>query len=564
MKKTTRNHLAGIFMLTAAAVLSTSPVIQPLAAASDTIITNTPSTGTLTITKTNMNHTAVKGAKYTAYKIMSLTPGKTAGEYASYAVTTTYADALKGVTADALGNYSAAKIEKLLPQLEAVAANDATGVKSESTGDNGSTKLTLDTGWYLIVETETPVGAIASLPFLVAIPSTNNIISPDGTETAGTEWDYSIEAAPKTSTVSVDKNIINGQGAKDSTLVSKKEVYTGKHDTAAVGDYIKYKITTSVPEYADAFFLPEDPPTFEFSDTLSKGLTILNDTNHPIKIRIGGTDTADGTLVEASEGGKTNFELSAIPQEDDTKADLTLKFTPDFLKNPLYRGKSLSIEYEAELNANAVMGKDGNTNNVIMTYNNKPNTETYTSPVPDGPNNTVNPDTRVYTYGIIVDKFSEAIGTAPSVPLEGAEFKLFKTSDDTAPAVQVTDTNGALTFPGLDAGTYYLKETKSPKGYSLLTNPIKVEIIPAQDATGKITGYGFTLKVNGTAITATDGKHVTKISTDSGKATIAIENHKGFTLPATGGSGIFFTISVSAAGLLAVTFYILKSKKKEE
>lgn len=130
--------------------------------------------------------------------------------------------------------------------------------------------------------------------------------------------------------------------------------------------------------------------------------------------------------------------------------------------------------------------------------------------------------------------------------------------------VKVTDEAGAITFPGLDAGTYFLKEIKSPKGYSLLTNPIKVELIPAKDDTGKITDYGFSLKVNDVAITAAEGDHVTKLSANGGTATIAIENHKGFTLPATGGSGIFFTLSVSAAGLLAVTFYILKSKKKEE
>ena len=40
-----------------------------------------------------------------------------------------------------------------------------------------------------------------------------------------------------------------------------------------------------------------------------------------------------------------------------------------------------------------------------------------------------------------------------------------------------TDEAGNLSFRKLDAGTYYLKETKSPEGYTLLADAIKVEII---------------------------------------------------------------------------------------
>ena len=34
----------------------------------------------------------------------------------------------------------------------------------------------------------------------------------------------------------------------------------------------------------------------------------------------------------------------------------------------------------------------------------------------------------------------------------------------------------AFTITGLEAGTYYLKETKAPNGYNALTSPIKIEI----------------------------------------------------------------------------------------
>ena len=39
-----------------------------------------------------------------------------------------------------------------------------------------------------------------------------------------------------------------------------------------------------------------------------------------------------------------------------------------------------------------------------------------------------------------------------------------------------SDENGLFKVIGLDDGTYWLKETKAPDGYNLITDPIKIEI----------------------------------------------------------------------------------------
>lgn len=563
MKKEIRNNFAGFFMLTAAAVMSTVPVLTPLTAAADTIITNATTQGTLTVIKkdTSTAHNPVPGAAYTAYKIVSLTPGEKVGEYASYEIVDTYKKTLgDNFHADDLGNYSAVRLEGLIKELEEAARGDTAGIPCPSPTDvNGSTVFTLPTGWYLIVETTTPAGAVAGMPFLVSIPSTNNIISPDGEEIAGTEWDFDITAEPKSPMVTVDKYIINAQAAKDSTFVSENKQYTGRNDTVALGDLVEYEITATVPEFADTFFHKDATPKFEFTDTLSQGLTLLNQGDNLIKVFV------DGTEIPAAKDDKTYYELSAQPQEDNSIADLKLIFKNDFLTNDLYKGKTVSIQYYAQVNANAVMGNAGNTNNVIMTYSNKPDSIVSASPVPDEDEPV--PDSHVYTYGISVDKFAEG----DSAPLSGAKFMLFTDAALTKTVkgadnndFQITDQNGAISFPRIDAGTYYLKEVQSPAGYSLLANPVKVEIIPTTDADGKVTKGDFTLEVNDVPVTAKSGNHVTQLSQESGIATIAIENHKGFSLPITGGSGILFTIVLSAVGLLVITVYMLKSPKKEE
>lgn len=560
----------GLLILVAATVLNTAPVLHPVTASADTIITNTKTQGTLTITKKDntKDQNLIAGATYTAYKIMNLTPGATAGAYASYSIVDTYKEVLKNITPDTLGNYSAVQMEGLIQGLEQAASNDTAKIESAATTEaDGSTVLTLDTGWYLIRETNTPTGVMACMPFLAAIPTTNNVYSPDGTVTAEMEWDYDIDAVPKSPVITVDKQIINGQAGKDSAFVTDKKNYTGRNDTAAEGDLVNYEITAVIPEFNDSFF-QNTSPKFEFSDTLSRGLTILNSEEQLIKVFVNDKE------IQSEDGETTNFVLTAVPQSADTTPDLTLVFTDDFLKNNLYKGKPLSVKYFARVNDQAVMNENGNTNNVLMTYSNNPASYVSVSPVPD--DNGVVPDTRVYTYGITVDKFAEDGTTS----LPGAKFKLFKDAEltqavkiagtqDTEEAqpptdTLVTDENGFLSFERLDAGTYYLKEVAAPAAYSLLTNPVKVEIIPTTDAAGKITDNDFLLKVDGTEVKTTEGEHVTKLSAKTGIATIAIENHKGFTLPATGGSGILFTVSVSAAGLLAVTFLMLKSKKKED
>ena len=137
--------------------------------------------------------------------------------------------------------------------------------------------------------------------------------------------------------------------------------------------------------------------------------------------------------------------------------------------------------------------------------------------------------------------------------MPGAEFRLYKTVDETtyyakfdnglltgwttdAAAAGVTMTSNsdsALVLNGLDAGTYYLEETKAPDGYNKLTDPVTVTI--TEDG-----------KVNET----TNG-------------TVYVSNNAGATLPSTGGMGttLFYVIG---GGLMVAAVVLLVTKKRME
>ena len=488
------------------------------------------STGSLKITKKsdkpgdNGEKKVLSGAAFTLYKVMNLKPKASPKIGYEYEIMDDFKTVLAGVTPDDLGNYSAKEIEDLANEILVAASTTSDTQITDRTGVATFDNLSL--GYYLVVETKAPTGYIAGKPFFIAIPSTDNYGTEKDDKTAGTKWEYDVEAIPKNEELYIDKGIVSG-----GALVEE--------NTASVGDTINYVVESRIPNYDDAYFAdPSKTPIFKISDEMTNGLTFTYPTGFEKVVTGSGValnNPADYTLAAGTNG-------------------FVLTFTKDFLKDN--RGATVKLYYSAVLNKNAEKGVgESNDNNVELEYSNNPKDFSEKG--------TVENETKVYTFGIKIKKFGEENNL-----LSGAAFRLYSNAACTTEVFStlgalVSDANGMITFPSVKEGTYYLKETQSPKGYTLLTNPIKVEIVALKDNDGKLTG-GFDLYIDDEKITETADGFKTFIEQAKGDSTVAVKNHEGFSLPETGGMGIYIFLAIGLIGIIAVSIAMTRKKPSKK
>lgn len=456
------------------------------------------------------------GAKFSFYKIASITNSE--GKDWKYTVEEAYRKQLgdNGIAKN-LNNLPSSAWEA---EIDVLAAINATAIKeskasAEETGSTGATELPL--GVYLVKETTTPAGYVASKPFIVSVPSTDNY---DTAGKGGTEFIYNITAKPKNSKMSVDKTIVN------------------EDKTAYIGGFVEYKVETQIPKYGTEY----TNPVFNIYDKMSNGLSFVNDTAHKLKVVVGGTEIVEGENIYtlATNGlsdGKT-FEI---------------QFAKAFLENKENKGKKVEVTYYAQVNENAVYINENSAN---ITYQNKPGETTDATPSKKN----------VYTYGIDLTKTGDKSADADG--LDGAEFTLaaangemisilvngkkVAVNEESKGGFRTTTTvdnkKGKLVFKGLKAGTYTLTETKSPSGYSLAKNPITIVI---------------TAKEDGSLADATvDGISVKNNMTEDGVVPVGLQNKSGFNLPATGGMGTYLFTIGGLVIMAGAALLLIASKKR--
>jgi len=389
---------------------------------------------------------------------------------------------------------------------------------------------------------------------------------------------YILDAEYHTFTVQKDGKIqVDGNVSANATIQvanhrpdMKKEVYNGtewKQDAQyGVGDTVPYKITIEVPKNIDKL------STFTVTDTP----TGLKDNVGSIKIKDGTTALTSGTDYTVAAEGTDGFKIDFILTSNTVKA---------------CAGHTVTITYNAVVKDTAVVGGNGNSNNAKLTYTNKINSDN----TPGTTTNTIEDSAVMYSFGIKVKKTTED-GTTP---LQGVVFDLYREAktgetpivnaetvkktglDSTKKWILVksgltTDANGIIDTSdsanitnythGLANGDYYLVETKTVKGYNLLTKPVEVKLdvtatttwqkTNVYDASGNLVKHGTVTKTTFTH-TSNNGD-----ATKTELAVAKVVNRKGFTLPVTGGFGTLLFSGIGVLLVLAGVGVLFSLKKK--
>lgn len=399
-------------------------------------------------------------------------------------------------------------------------------------GGGGSDHIHFDkAGYYLVVDT-TPFnpGDIdhAYNSFLLMVTRDN----------------WNVPITPKAEKPSVKKEVFDNFDNQDGTSTGD----FGSSADHAINEKFQFKLTATLPASTDHAYDYYDTYAVCFKDTLSEGITydgpdsvVIKSNNNTYNI----TDPSKYTIDTKNLENQNYFEVNI----HDVKA------CAKDAGFDLNDGATITFTYTAHLNEKAYVnigsGSTENKNSVQLQYSNNPRPGDYWGTTPKS-------EVYVFTYQLNNTKYHDDDTTGNE--LAGAGFRLYSGKDCTkeqeiklkknttdgtyspyfgadAGDEMFSDEHGQFNVKGLDAGTYYLKETNPPADYSACADK---EIV----------------------ISAThDVNHVSL----SGNLSTTIINKKagGITLPSTGGIGttIFYVVG---GGLMVAAIVLLVTKNRME
>lgn len=440
---------------------------------------------------------------------------------------------------------------------------------TKTTNDNGLATFTeQEYGLYLVVESSVAEAEIKDAegnwnwititrkqaPYVVSAP----IYDVDS------GWLAEINATAKnvTGTADIDKKIVRSY---DGTLGYADGEVLNDTDVTNVNDVVEFKFISKVPDLTDSKDNTAiDIDKYVITDAISEGLTLPEFSAENIVItdknNVSYTFDTDYTVAKGVDVGTEGYEDGST---------FSITFTPYGLAKLTNLAKAMSdgevyVYYTAAVNSNAVVGEAGNPNKVKLTFQAGQSHEI----------DTTWKEVKEFIFGMEANKLFD---NAQKNDLAAAvRFKLY-TDEACTKGIVVTGDKGNYVYSGSGEATeleldgesklyikgvptgvdLYLKETATSKGYNILKEPVKVNLVPAFDAnvTTEYTGLlSDDSTVNDTAAT---------LVRDDTAITLAVNNASGFRLPETGGIGawIFAILGVLVIGG-GVTFYVITRKKR--
>ena len=401
-------------------------------------------------------------------------------------------------------------------------------------GGGGSDHIHFDeAGYYLVVDT-TPFNPgdfdHAYNSFLLMVTHAN----------------WNVPITPKAEKPSVKKEVFDNFDNQDGTSTGD----FGSSADHAINEKFQFKLTATLPASTDHAYDYYDTYAVCFKDTLSEGITY---------------DGPDSVVIESKGNPGNRYDITDSSTIDISKLESQNYFEVNIhdvkacAKDAwfdLNDGATITFTYTAHLNDKAYVNTGSssteNKNSVQLQYSNNPRPGEYWGTTPKS-------EVYVYTYQLNNTKRAEK---EDGTPLPGAGFRLYSDKDCTQevklykvgniyfPIKDATDKekdavqmisgqDGQFNVNGLDAGTYYLKETTTPDGYSACKEiPVTIKADHSRNDQVNLEGSNLTNDI---------------VNIKAG----------GITLPSTGGIGttLFYVVG---GGLMVAAIVLLVTKKRME
>ena len=273
--------------------------------------------------------------------------------------------------------------------------------------------------------------------------------------------------------------------------------------------------------------------------------------------------TATATVVKGSSEATAVFKLAndadAVLDPNNQKLTELSKgdYTVEEVLGSDARYELLNIEAGATTNCSSVVNKDEQQKAINITFT----MGTYTTENGDvevlknGNTDTENGRIGVAEYtnkkSVVDIDFEKVDIQTPTTKLAGAEFALYKAdangnqTNEQVGTTYTSDSNGGIAIENLPIGKYVLVETKAPAGYQCSAIPWKITV------------------ANDRNITVTYNDESVQPSVDANKTIYQLTNAKVYTLPSTGGSGIYWYM-ISGMVLMSTAAWILYKNKCKE
>ena len=446
----------------------------------------------------------------------------------------------------------------------------------------------------------------------------------------------------KSSESTADKSIVKTNKPVARAQEDKVQDYSPENkngDTVAIGDTVYFRLDKmTIPSYTSDY---KQPVTYNITDTVDTSfdkykdfkLTVGNveikpsDTVADIAKKVSGMSLTSSIDVDKDHATDADNHAPGTVKIDETKKCYTLEdvgnsgfkvtFSEDYLR--AVRGltndqRAVVITYDAVLNRTATQNFAENHNRVHIEY-----TDSATGgETPNDPQKThkIDKDNYVYTFGIDANIDSENTDVTvnkrttyefnkvtrkhdskstewttqqkSNAPLKGATFTLYRDEGFTTKAATVnnpdatavSDADGHITFTGLDEGTYYLKETKAPVGYTMTDALYRFTINANLNADGTLSTYSVNIKYKnyahdtwtdaGTATYSAIGNPTitstgdVNTNIDIKDNAVAIVNHKLQIIPSTGGKGAIGLAAGAGCGAIIAFAVVAKRRRKDE